>query len=156
MLPLSTPSILSISPAVSPLLSILPICAWPIAWVVPSQDGPELGAQGLGPPLPSPALLQRITNATSNVSLSLDPEPLGQYGRRHWEAAGNCMCHHSRESITLPARSNLFKAPRKQIRVLVRGAEAVIITSSILYLSSTCYMLSTGTGGISFNPHDHQ
>lgn len=66
------------------------------------------------------------------------------------------MCHHSHESITLPERSNLFKAPGKQIPVLVRGAEAVIITSSRFYLSSTHYMLSTGTGVISFIPHDHQ
>lgn len=71
---LSIPSILSVISAVSPFLSVLSIWAGPIAWgfsrLVPSQSGPELRAQGLGPLLPSPALLHQRSAATPNASLS--------------------------------------------------------------------------------------
>lgn len=54
------------------------------------------------------------------------------------------MSHHSHESITFSGTGkHLDKAPRKQITILGRGAEGIIITNSRFYLLSTYYMLNT-------------
>ena len=52
------------------------------------------------------------------------------------------MSHHSYESLTFAREKCPWQSTRKQIPILVRGAERIIITSSRFYLLSIYYMLS--------------
>lgn len=53
------------------------------------------------------------------------------------------MSYCSHESVNFAREKYLWRAPRKQIPILVKGTEGIIITSSRLYLLSTYYGLST-------------